>query len=292
MASGIKFDSTVISDKARSPHSNYCCGYSDVDTGGHYITACKVSCGKERLDRFKDDVLTGIVAFGRSQKGDAYLGQTNMIKVSSFTGPLSAVWGLDLAVHNGLRDKLLFEHKSPMLSNPIPVYDMAPLLEAAESLFGRVDTRDKHFPPLPGSHWPCAYKSFTAYGNRDGPGYVWCFLLLAVAKNRSADSSLFMEDSGFFPSAVEDDELIRKYLDKKQESVAESGIACGQDLLIDYQEIFIGYNFLYVTAEECGTAISYGPYFLLAGGAYPKGGPSQLATMTLSQWKEEVLEKN
>ena len=81
----------MISDKARSPYSNYCCGYGNADTGGHYITACKVSCGKERLDRFKDDVLTGIVAFGRSQKGDVYLGQTNMIKVSSFTGPLSAV---------------------------------------------------------------------------------------------------------------------------------------------------------------------------------------------------------
>ena len=287
-----KFDPIAIITKARSPHHKYCYGYGNIDTAGHYVTACKLSCGKVRLDKLNDEVLSGIVAYGRAKQGDAYLGQTNMSVVSSFTGPLSVVWGLDVARHDQLREKALFMHSSQMLKKPIPVYDIAPLLEASQSLFGTVDTRDQHFPPLPGSHLPCACKSFTAYGNKSGPGYVWCYLFLAIAKDRSKDSSLFMEDSGFFGSANEDNRAVEKYLEEKKPFVVESGLTCGDDLLVEYEEVFVGYKYLYITAEECGTAISYGPYFLLAEGAYPKEGPAKLTEMTLSQWKEEVLENN
>ena len=61
-------------------------------------------------------MLQGIVAYDRCEKNDAYIGQINMITVSSFTGPNSGVWKF----------------------------------EAAEALFGNVDNRKECFLPLPG----------------------------------------------------------------------------------------------------------------------------------------------
>ena len=67
-------------------------------TKGYYISAVKLSTGKVSVEGLgKDNVLEGIVAYDKAERNTAYLGQVNMITVSSFSGPLSAVWGLDLA---------------------------------------------------------------------------------------------------------------------------------------------------------------------------------------------------
>ena len=56
----------------------------------------KLSTGKvslKGLEHKDDEKLRAIVAYDKAESNDAYLGQVNMITVSSFSGPRSAIWG-------------------------------------------------------------------------------------------------------------------------------------------------------------------------------------------------------
>ena len=170
-------------------------------TKGYYISAVKLSTGKVSVEGLgKDNVLEGIVAYDKAERNTAYLGQVNMITVSSFSGPLSAVWGLDLAkVDQGeLYANKLFEITT--IRGKVPVYNMDPLLAATEKLFGT--EKNRHFPVVSGGHLACAHKSADSIDPDTGKptsGWVWAFLSLAIAVERHVDASLFVEDAGFFP---------------------------------------------------------------------------------------------
>ena len=97
-----------------------------------------------------NEKLLRIAAFNTAEVNGTYIGQINMINVSSFSGPLGAIWGYDLAPPDDLRGKLWFHvHEDPhdmFTPNPqsppkVPVYDIEPLLKASQSLFGTVSHR-------------------------------------------------------------------------------------------------------------------------------------------------------
>ena len=143
-----------------SPDDNYCFGYETANSNGYYITTMKLSTGKVSLKYLEDDkILPGIVAYDRAERNDAYLGQVNMIAVSSFSGPYSAIWGYDMAKVDPsvLRERVLFSIKQAVEPyDYIPAYSMDPLLDATKHLFGEENARN--FPVVAGGHLPTAVK--------------------------------------------------------------------------------------------------------------------------------------
>ena len=289
------YDAANVADNARSGNDDYCYGYGNVDTNGYYITTAKLETGKVNIKGLgKDEVLEGIVAYDQAERNGAYIGQINMITVSSFSGPNSAIWGYDIAEISDLYSKKLYDIEN------IPVYSMDPLLQATQTLFGT--EKDRCFPPLAGAHVPCAAKCANSKDPSTGAptsGWVWCFLSLGIAENRERDACLFVEDAGFFPDeftygkvkALDEQEVI-KQLDKKTHQVIISQLSCGKNQSIAFKEIFVSYRYLKVNQDQYGTAFTCAPYVTLAGNAYPPGGASQLATMSLEEWQESVQATN
>lgn len=105
------FDPASIAAKAVSPCDKLCYGYQNTDTGGCYITTCKLEIGLVNREKFHEDdqTLLHIASYDDAEARGAYIGQINMIEVSSFSGPNAVVWGYDVAVHNDLRKKSCFQ---------------------------------------------------------------------------------------------------------------------------------------------------------------------------------------
>ena len=296
------FDPVNIAVKAKSPSSKYCYGYQNTDTQGYYINTIKLEIGCESTEHLEDhEKLLQIAAYDKAEANGTYIGQMNMIKVSSFSGPCAAVWGYDLVPSNDLRSKLLFNvHKDPhdmFQPHPqtpplLPVFSIEPLLRASKSLFGTVS--HPHFPIMAGAHVPCAVKegySFDPNTNKLSSGWLWSFISLAIAENRHKDASLFVEDAGFFSdnNFLHSENEIQDKLEGKLRNVAYCQYLCGRNQLTPYKEIFSGFRFKYIPPGSFGCALTCAPYILLAQGAYPKNEANQLVTMSLSTWEEAML---
>ena len=168
-----------------------------------YVNVLKVSTGT--VDKSDDLLIDGIITYDRAETSDAYIGGINMLTASSFNGVMGSIWGLDLAVAEEIENNT----QKPLFTltqydgSSLPIFDAAPLVEAGKALFGTED--DRHFPPAPGSHVICAHKDITAYRPEEGApdpdkgqAYgVWCYLCISLAKDRTAQASLFIEDAGY-----------------------------------------------------------------------------------------------
>lgn len=287
-----------------SPHENYCFGFGSTNTNGYYITTMKLSTGKVELKPLeKDETLLTIAAYDKAESNDAYLGQVNMIGVSSFSGPYSAIWGYDMAKVDDsvLRGKVLFTIKQEMEPyNTINAYSMDPLLDATQDLFGEVD--NLKFPVVPGGHLPTAVKSKDSVSpctKMPAAGWVWAYLSIAIADKRDKNASLFVEDVGFIADENpirQTEEQVDAFLTDKAKRVAYSQILCGKNQAISFKEIFISWRKLRVDDGEYGTALTCAPYITLAQKVYPDGSASessadQLVKMSLEQWKSDVRDK-
>lgn len=292
------YNPVTIAESAISGSDNYCYGYGNRDTNGYYITTVKLEAAKVSISGLgKDEVLEGIVAYDRAEKSGTYLGQVNVITVSSFAGPNSAIWGYDIAKTIHLRSKLLYELPVPNTKRKIPVYSMDHLLKATEALFGT--EKNRHYPPLAGAHVPCACLYANSKDRSTGKltsGWIWCFLALAIAEHRESDACLFIEDAGFFADTfsygkvlmLTKDEVVAQ-LDKKTKAVTYSQILCGYDQSAPFKEIFVSYRYVRIDKDCYGTALACAPYVTLARNVYPPGGAQQLVDMTLEDWKERQL---
>ena len=263
---------------AVGPFDDYCDGYGNPGSSGiGYVSVLKLSTGT--VAKTMDSVLESIVSYDRAEKNDAYAGQINMVAASSFCGLNGAVWGYDLACHDGLSDgsvkTLMTRRRSD--GAEIAVYPVAPLLEAGEALFGTAASR--RFPLLPGSHVICATKDVTV----SGPTSVWSAIALAIAEDRERDSSLFIEDVG--QDIAGDTPAERENaLHARMEHIVDSVILCGEDQDVKYKEIFVGFKAEWVPDGYVGCGLTCAPYLVLARNAAPSP-PSELLDMTLSQWE-------
>ncbi|MEO9174589.1 MAG: histidine decarboxylase, pyruvoyl type [Gaiellales bacterium] len=266
-----------IVNGAVGPFDDYCDGYGNPGASGlGYVSVLKLSTGTVRKNL--DSVLEGIVSYDRAEKNDAYAGQINMIAASSFNGLNGAVWGYDIARHDGLDDGSI----EPILRRTrhdgaeLPVYPVAPLLEAGERLFGSAEKR--RFPLLPGSHVICATKEITV----PGPTTVWSAIALAFAEHRDRDSSLFIEDVGQDPAGETHAER-ENTLHARMEHIVDSVILCGEDQDVLYREIFVGFKMEWVPEGYVGCALTCAPYVVLAKNAVPEPA-SALLEQSLSEW--------
>ena len=99
----VKYDAKQVVNQSLGSSKEYCMGYMNpgAPSGEGYISTLKLSVGAVDVDNL-DDITEVIVSYDRCEKNDAYIGQINMLTVSSFCGLNGAVWGYDLAIHNDI----------------------------------------------------------------------------------------------------------------------------------------------------------------------------------------------
>jgi histidine decarboxylase len=255
-----------------SPWEEYCSS-AGTSPSSCYIAAPTIGSGVAKLNytHTGSQLLDKIVAFDRAEASAANLTQTNMITVSSFNGLNGALWGYDICKEPERKHNLVNNEK---YSN---VFDLEPLLIATHELFGGI--HNKHFPIAPGQHLLCAYKCL--YEN--GPTMMYGALAVAIAKDRSRNADLFMEDHGtLFVTHNKQSNL------EQQTTVIENLIQAVQNvsdnLGVEYEKIFVALKCKAVNPGEVGCMITAAPYVKLAKKAVPEN-PMQLAEMSLSDWK-------
>jgi len=270
-------------DGAIGPFDDYCNGYGNPGSSGvDYVSVLKLSTGT--VAQNTDANLEEIVSRNRAEKSDAYVGQINTITASSFSWLNGAVWGYDLARHDGLINGSI----KPLMKRQrrdgtwIPVYPVTPLLEAGEALFGT--SGSQRFPLMPGSHVICATKDIVA----NGPTTVWSAIALAIAEDRGQSSSLFVEDVGqgaVDESREEQESLLHQF--HRLDNIVDSIILCGDDQNVRFKEIFVGFKSEWVPKGQVGCALTCVPYLVLAKNAVPSPA-SDLLDMSLSDWESYV----
>ncbi|MFK5856811.1 MAG: histidine decarboxylase, pyruvoyl type [Bacteroidota bacterium] len=275
------YDGIKVIDGAVGSDKDFCMGYLNPNASGNgYISTLKLSVGKVKVDNL-DEVTEGIVAYDRCEANDAYIGGINMLTASSFCGLNGATWGRDLAVADNLRSNILFHQKLPQ-GGSIPVYNVHPLLDAAQRLFG--SATQQRFNPMPGAHVVCANKSIT----QKGPVWVWSVIALTFLKDRSSGANLFIEDANTCPGDWDYDQVY-EFMMKTLRKVTNSVVLCGQDQGLEYKETFAGFKFLYVPENFVGSALTCGPYVTLAQDAIPEGlKASDLMNMSIGDWEKAI----
>lgn len=249
------FSKDKIIRSAISPYDHYCVGYPGQ---GAYITTLVVGIGSvpEKNSHAGSKVLDSILAFDQAEITDSYLGQINMIAVSSFCGPQGLIWGYDIATLDDFPpDDFLLNEK---LAPGVKIKSGKNLRQAAQLLFGK--SHQRHFPFLPGSHVPCAGRSKTA----KGPADLYAAVAIGIPEKRDRQACVLMEDAG---------ELKGNFLDLRQSilrNIVESVIEIGRHNRVKYGEIFVDFLYKKILPGEIGCALVAMPYFHLAKSGFNK----------------------
>lgn len=313
MSNGTDLSLPQVVDGAVGSFDANCMGYMNPGASGDgYISTMKLSVDKVNV-RGLDPGAAGIVSYDRCEKDDAYIGQINMGTASSFCGVNGALWGYHLATASAIADgslKPMFTYPGPMYppdeklpaQGPVPVYPVAPLLDATERLFGRMDKHDtgetdlRRFSPLPGAHVVCANKDASGAG----PGYFWAAIGIAMVEDRETQANLFIEDADVIRAVKVTNpkgetfwnptpQQVYDQLHQHLRNVTKSMVLCGQDQDVVFTEIFAGVKFIFVGEGEWGCALTCAPYVTLARNAVPAGQqPSAILKMTIDDWETAV----
>jgi histidine decarboxylase len=295
-ALGNDYDLPTVINGAVGSDKKFCMGYMNPGASGNgYITTIKLSVGyvdinqPEMLaDNIPLDIGTaGIVSYDRCETNDAYIGGINMLTASSFSGLNGAVWGYDLALADGLRDDLLY-YETWKDGTKTPVYNIDPLLDATQRLFG-IETQ-RRFNPMPGTMVICANKNITTsfQEKSDDMVWAWSFIALSFVEGRTQDTNLFIEDCNYYPGNISLEELIDR-INNTMHAVTKCVVLCGEDQGIKYKETFLGARLIPVPAYQIGCALACGPYITLAQNAIPPGKQAaDIMNMTIGEWEKAL----
>ncbi len=267
--------------QAKSPYHDYCLGYPG---SGYYFTGFMMGSSATPL-KFTHEgsgMLDQINAYDLAEVNDTYLGQVNMITVSSFCGPQGLIWGYDVA-RTATADPS--EILSPGIFGKyegIEILNGANLRAATRALWGTKG--DLHYPFLPGSHVFAASK----FLSHQGPAILYGAFAVGIPEDRANDACLFMEDVGtivalYNPFFKED---YSSYKTKIIENIIDSVLQIGENQGVRYATIYADLITQKVGANEIGGVLVASPYFLLAQNAY--SAPDHLAE-TLDEWKAGAL---
>jgi histidine decarboxylase len=231
--------------------------------------------------RQMESLMEEIISHDRAEKNDAYAGQVNMLPASPLSGLNSAIWGYDIARHDGLTAGTIVptDVRTQADGSQVPLLPAGPLLEAGELLFGSESTR--RYPLLPGTHVHATIKELTA----PGPNSVWAAIAVAVARDREHDASLFTEEVGQDPFDQDADrgrQTIRRRMDALVDRTLAEGAATG----VSFREIFLGFKSRQIPKGYIGTALACVPCVVLARDAVPEPAGDRLS-ISLSQWKDQ-----
>lgn len=258
------------------PYDNYCNGVTGTnapDSG--YVCIPKLSIGKTKTD-ITEPGLVDILSFDKAEKEGAYIGQINVVQVSSFCGLNGLIWGYDLA-ESDWQEGLILNINSGEQS--IPVYNLQPIIDSGESLLGTVDSLK--YPIVPGAMVHCAVKLKYV----TGPGVAWSALGVGLAKDRSKQADLFMECAG--ESTIEEFEELRE---KIVTDMANSVVECGFDM--EFEKIFVGLKAEVVNEGERACALAMIPYVTLPKSLNVLNSEQSLETMSLQNFQLKSSQLN
>lgn len=269
---------------AISPYADYCAGYQNPGaSGGNYIMTLALGIGvaKKQLSHSGSKILDQTHVFDLAEVEDTYLGQTNMITVSSFCGPHGSIWGYHLAKQQLVPHKLIPSGTYTHNNVTAKIYSAKPLLEATSHLLGTVT--EKKFPILPGSHVPCANKSLTA----EGPAIIYGSIGIGIPVNGEENACLMMEDIGNIPLNLSKPDM-ELYQANILTNLIKSIMMVAENQQVKYKEIFIEIKTAHIKQSEIGCVLVAAPYLTLAQNAIPASGINSLAEMTLREWENSI----
>ncbi len=263
-----------ILEVSASPYRNYCAGYPG--TGG-YIVAAVMGIGafKDPCGHSGFNLLDSIKAFDLAESAEAYIGQINMVAVSSFCGPEGLIWGHDVARTKAPSPHLLTGADGMDEFAGIRLHSGLDLRLAAKALFGTADKR--RFPILPGSHVPCASRFKTARG----PSRLYAALAVGVPKERGSAACLLLEDVGVMDYDITDSEAgsAREHILK---DMVRTAVSIGSNHGSSYGDVYIDYIERLIDDGEVGCSLVAMPYIHLAQAAYNKN----IAHQSLEEWAQ------
>ena len=200
------------------PYSKHCKGYVN---SGRNCYLCAITLHTAVIDETSTEKLHSNIlpiksiyklnAFDLAESSGAYVGQINMITVSSFSGPMGYLWGLDFASHDTIKNhKESLNLKSLKIqrhdNKKIKIYDAQLLIESSKALFGEIVKKEDcveknlHFPLMPGAHVPCVNEFYYSEKYDDEPEkqdkYVYCGLGIGIPEDPNNDATLFMQFAG------------------------------------------------------------------------------------------------
>lgn len=265
------FSKDKILNSVLSPYDGYCMGYPGA---GNYVTALVMGAGvfKKTFSHAGSNTLDAIVAYDRSEIVDAYIGQINMIMVSSFCGPHGLIWGHDIAREGSAGIATLLSPDKCREFDGVEIKNGRNLRVAGRSLFGTL--KNKKFPFLPGCHVPCAGRFYT----KNGPAFLYGLVAIGIPADREGAACLFMEDAGEIAGATGNFEAVRERILLNS---IRSVLQIGKDQGITYKEIYVDFISKEIKADEIGCILVAIPYLLLAKKAFA----SNLPRMTLKEWE-------
>lgn len=255
------------------PHDDRCGGVLDVrDPDAGYVCVPKLSIGKVRTG-IGEPGLRDILAFDRAEKNGAYVGEINVIQVSSFCGLNGAIWGYDVAA-------CAWETNAPVMEveqggRSLPVHDLMPIIDAGKHLLGTAD--QKRYRISPGSFVPSAVKLKMV----PGPAVAWCALGIGIARDRSANADLFMETAG--NTTVDDLDDVK---DRIARDMARSVVECGWDT--PFEKVFVGVMAQVVEEGEHACALTMVPYLTLPRCIDTWKDPALFRRMTLRDFEAHL----
>lgn len=283
------YNPEVVVSGAIGPHADFCGGTAGPGASGTgYVTGLKLAVGLTATAGL-DEGTCRIVSGDRCRVAGAYIGQTNLLIATSYSGLDGVIWGLDVAASPTVSADLqrpLFTVEGQSRGS-IAVYPVQPLLEATRALVGTRDSRmgtpeHRRFPPLPGVHLVAAYKSGAGFG----PAWVWSIIAIGILEKGEQGSNLFNEDGGLYGGASTAEHEVEAFLEASLRTVARSILECGLNHGVRYERIYAGAKAVYIPEAYYGCAIACGPYFTLAQRAVPKGwSAADLCHATTPQWE-------
>ena len=277
---GSRKDVKRILKHAISPYSSYCEGFGNNDSQGCYIATPIIAAGEAKVKGSFDRslVLEQIQAFDTAEAEGAYVGQINLIPVSSFCGLNGLIWGHDVAV---CPTKRVNSIGSANIAVQEPVYDIEDLLPASKRLFGTA--REKRFPIIPGSMVPSAYKTISELG----PVTLYGGLAIGIPKNDHLSAALFMEYVGSVRDSNEN-HTVDEELASITSKLLASTIEVGKNHDISFEMVYVGTRALQVASERIGCILVAVPYITLARNAVTPNLLDHGDEMEIKQWESEV----
>ena len=270
-------------------YNKYCEGYNLSRAGYVTVITLHTNIMDQRLSSpsvIDLSKLYEINAFDLAEATGPYMGQINMITVSSFSGPTGFIWGLDIAVNDALnevKNKPLLTVSDPTdEKNQIPIFSASPLIESAYELFGT--EQKKNFPLFPGSHVPCVNSFYYSKGSDE---YVFSGIGIGIAENRTKNADLFMQFANSIKKNINKNAARLEII----KSLAKSVIEVGINQKVRYKEIYVEVEIKRVPQNKYGCAFTAIPYILLARDAIPYQNAEKLQDLSLYEWKELVKDK-
>ncbi len=282
-------DKKHILEHALNHYTEYCQGFSfPGKQGDGYIMTPLLGVGKDRMKFFHQGstLLDQINVFDQAETDGPYIGQINLIQVSSFCGPNGLLWGYDVAVVD--KEKPVPELVQNIYHNiqakKVKVYSAWPFIEATQALYGTID--NQQFPILPGSHVPAAWKSYSFCNlpPSEESKHLYCSFALGIPTDRDKNAILLMEDVGWVPRHGDKADFREQY-EYVIDALIRSVLQIGENQAVTYESIYVALKEIMVHPGEVGCALVAAPYVTLPSRAIPPGGAEQMLSLNLEEWQ-------